>query len=369
DGTAAGTIMVKDINTNFTGNMPRGSVPRLFCDVNGVLYFTAMSNAVGIDYAIWKSDGTAAGTVEVNNIQLGDAPTTAQRPSLLTSFGGSMYFVEMTDLYRVTNTGVTELVSDNIFPDALTVAGNHLFFTGRTFAQGDELWKTDGITTSLVKDIYPGTTQSNCRLLTKVGSTLFFTADDGTHGTELWKSDGTAAGTQLVKDVWPGANPNGAHIPSNLIGVNGMLYFKSGTASRFELWKSDGTDAGTMLVSVIAPNTPNNTQMQLINNNGVVYFNNNNKELWKSDGSAAGTVLIKQLNTCRLPAPVVASPGTMVFYGADENAADLELWVSNGTSLTTLLLKNIKNDNPGSMYSNSAPNAGYIGAPFAHSNG
>ena len=37
-----------------------------------------------------------------------------------------------------------------------------------------------------------------------MNGTLFFTADDGVNGQELWKSDGTAAGTTLVKDIYPG---------------------------------------------------------------------------------------------------------------------------------------------------------------------
>ena len=32
---------------------------------------------------------------------------------------------------------------------------------------------------------------------------VFFLADEGTTGRELWKSDGTAAGTVLVKNIWP----------------------------------------------------------------------------------------------------------------------------------------------------------------------
>jgi ELWxxDGT repeat protein len=56
----------------------------------------------------------------------------------------------------------------------------------------------------LVKDINPGVFSSNLQKLVNADGTLFFVADDGVHGAELWKSNGTAAGTVLVKDVWPG---------------------------------------------------------------------------------------------------------------------------------------------------------------------
>ncbi len=46
--------------------------------------------------------------------------------------------------------------------------------------------------------------------LTNINGTLFFGVWDGTNGTELWKSDGTAAGTTLVKDIYPGANASNA---------------------------------------------------------------------------------------------------------------------------------------------------------------
>ena len=47
-------------------------------------------------------------------------------------------------------------------------------------------------------------TKSSPRSLTVVGNTVFFSANDGHHGFELWKTDGTAAGTVMVKDVYPG---------------------------------------------------------------------------------------------------------------------------------------------------------------------
>ena len=42
---------------------------------------------------------------------------------------------------------------------------------------------------------------------------IYFVADDGVHGFELWKSNGASAGTQLVKDIWPGGRSS---YPNNL---------------------------------------------------------------------------------------------------------------------------------------------------------
>ena len=64
DGTAAGTVMVTDINPGADG-----SYPSELANVNGTLYFNADDGADGVE--LWKSDGTAAGTVMVKDIDPG----------------------------------------------------------------------------------------------------------------------------------------------------------------------------------------------------------------------------------------------------------------------------------------------------------
>ena len=56
DGTAAGTVLVKDIAAGRVG-----SIPVELTDVNGTLFFRIVRPPFGL----WKSDGTAAGTVQV----------------------------------------------------------------------------------------------------------------------------------------------------------------------------------------------------------------------------------------------------------------------------------------------------------------
>jgi ELWxxDGT repeat protein len=65
-----------------------------------------------------------------------------------------------------------------------------------------------GATVSLVKAIGPGSPSSAPQSLISIGNKLLFTVRDARngqgHGRELWKSDGTAAGTKLLKDIYPG---------------------------------------------------------------------------------------------------------------------------------------------------------------------
>jgi ELWxxDGT repeat protein len=89
---------------------------------------------------------------------------------------------------------------------------------------GTELWVTDGTSagTTLVKDIFPGTSGSfpGAFTLLRNGKAIF-QANDGTNGTELWITDGTSAGTALVKDIWPGAI---ASNPSSITSLARAVY-------------------------------------------------------------------------------------------------------------------------------------------------
>src|SRR5262249_8854048 len=131
---------------------PVGSYPHYLTEVGGTLFFAANDGTNSLE--LWKSNGTADGTVLVKDINPG---------------GGN----------------------NGSLPNHLTAVGGTLYFTAFVPATGIELWKSDGTEagTVLVKDINPGSACSRPHELAFVNGALFFAADDGRNGIEPWVLD------------------------------------------------------------------------------------------------------------------------------------------------------------------------------------
>jgi ELWxxDGT repeat protein len=340
DGTAAGTVRVKDINPGSDSSSPRS-----LTNVSGTLYFIANDGTTGRE--LWKSDGTEAGTVLVKEILPGTSQSSY--PSGLMNVGGTLYFVandgSSPGLWKSDGTTAgTQLVKHIGIASSLTNASGTLYFAAGDGASGFELWKSDGTDagTVLVKDINPGLPSSAISNVTNVGGTLYFQANDGTTGVELWKSDGTDGGTVLVKDIRPGSSNAFTPNSSSFTNVDGTLYFvaNDGTSGN-ELWKSDGTVAGTVRVKDIRNGSsgsfPSYSVLKLSNVGGTLYFVANNGpngyELWKSDGTAAGTVLVKDFTgdaTSSNPSNITEANGR-VYVVATSPQCGREIWVADLT--------------------------------------
>lgn len=145
-------------------------------------------------------------------------------------------------------------------------------------------------TPQLLADINPGVFSSAPHEFATLGTTTLFSANDGSSGSELWKTDGTNGGTEMVKDINPGADDSlPGHLSHYFTNVNGTLFFTADDGSSgFELWKTDGTTAGTMLVMDINAGSDNSYPRNLVNVNGTLYFQADNgsagNELWRGPG-------------------------------------------------------------------------------------
>ena len=307
DGTAAGTYMVMDINPGSVGSDPTELVVS-----NGVLYFSASDGASADGTELWRTDGTAAGTYMVKDINPGNQSSS---PAHLTDVNGVLYFSAS---------------------DGASVSGT-------------ELWCTDGTAagTYMVKDIYPGNVSGNPDHLVNVNGTLFFSASDGSNGTELWRSDGTAGGTSMVADINVGG---GSSDPDHLVNVNGTVFFSASDGASnhgTELWSSDGTAAGSSMVADINVGTGSSDPDHLVNVNGTLFFSasdgpsNHGTELWSSDGTAAGSSMVADIkpgNGSSDPAYILNVNG-VAFFAADDGVHGSELWKSDGTEAGTAMVK------------------------------
>lgn len=242
DGTSNGTKPVKDINPGSDS-----SYPYYLTNVGGYLFFTAYSS-VQTGKELWKSDGTSAGTYKVQHFN----PTVSTTPSHITSVNGKAFFraTNAFDGYELwtsdgtsagtfmvkdigSGTGVSGLENDYLSQTILFAAGNTLYFTAKTDAAGNELWKSDGTSagTVMVTDLRPGVGTSNPGpYFAMIGTTLFFAANDGTNGQQLFKIENAGLVDEQVEDrngVWgdesatnqPNSNGEALAFPNPTHGV------------------------------------------------------------------------------------------------------------------------------------------------------
>ncbi|WP_338870933.1 ELWxxDGT repeat protein [Myxococcus stipitatus] len=135
DGTAPGTVLVEDAQAG-----PVGSTPDQFTVLSDQLFFSADDGIHGAEP--WVSDGTAAGTHLFGDLELGP--------------GGSS-------------------------PQGLTTVEDHFFFSADVYGRGEEPWVSNGLRVGTVAltELAPGPASSSPRGFLRSGWSVFFSAADG----------------------------------------------------------------------------------------------------------------------------------------------------------------------------------------------
>lgn len=321
NGTAAGTVQVKEINA-----VGPGSNPANLTRVGNALYFTANDGLNGLE--LWRSDGTTTTLIDIVSGPAGS------NPSNLINVNGTLYLRANTpagdaELYRIDGTTPTpidvETGPGSSNPSDLTDVNGTLYFVATTAASGRELFRLDGASPTLI-DVELGPTGSSPSQLTNVAGTLYFVATTAAAGTEVYQLNGS---TPLPREVVSG--PIGSS-PTALTAVGSTLYFAATTsAAGSELYQLSGT---TPVLFELVTGPAGSNPVELTDVNGTLYFvairTGSGVEVWKSNGTPAGTVPVT--TTLTSPAELTASGGLLYFVDGFQ-----DLYRTDGTVTVRLL--------------------------------
>jgi ELWxxDGT repeat protein len=345
--------------------------PDHLVNVSGTLFFTTTGKSASggfpaVPQGIWQSNGTPAGTMEIEQLP------NAVFPGLLTNVSGTLFFAATHfQGTQVTSTLFDYNLGTGVFTglnpptgsfhgglSEFTNVNGALFFRADDGVHGQEVWRANGAPqgTVMVADISPGQGSafypSEYTPFANVNDTLFFSASDGVHGQQLWETNGTAAGTTMLV-----TESNGG-VLGNLANVNGTLFFSAvDPANGAQLWTSNGTAAGTRGIQKVSL-TGSTAQIPpyITDVKGTAFFialgPKQESQLWESNGTTAGTFLVMDSDAGLEASPANGGSndrfvpdltnvnGTLLFSFVDV-AHGIEPWTSNGTVAGTVLLKDL----------------------------
>jgi ELWxxDGT repeat protein len=319
-GVGAGTHLVADLIPGPQGVEPLFSAPPV--ELDGALYF--IGREPDADFALYRADGSGATHVITTD------------PSGF--FTEIVRLVRVNDRLLFQGHGPEGL---EIWTSDGTAAGTSVLFdmnpgpessflsriaVGDTWAclmmnigSATTLWRTDGTTagTSQFFSAEFGDSPSAPNALAFLDDVLLMPIAETATGLEPWMSDGTAAGTQLLIDAVPGpASSN----PAGFTAAADRMWFAvaspPGSLHHGDLWTTDGTTAGSHLVASLPSPVAGAGigNLWAAGSDGRLVFSNvdpNGEEWWVSDGTLAGTVPV----TDSAPGPKFASPTAGVLLG------------------------------------------------------
>ncbi len=302
--------------------------------LNGELYFTA---SISNQAALYKTDGTAAGTVAVTDQSLSN-------PSYLYTVGNKVFFLASNSPGRQlfstdgTGTGTVQLSHATNYVSVgggsvLPILDGAVYFTTTDTSNSVQFWKTDGTVAGTVATAsFPATNgQSDYPVpLAAVNSKLLVqTLPLNAPGASLSVSDGTAANTTPLNTPLLGYT-------AGVTVIGSKAYFAAANANNgFDPWVTDGTQAGTYMLTSVA-NVQYASVVWFLDFNGVTVFEVTQGAagslLFQTDGTQAGTKLIGPIGATPVATPAVFPRehrviGQNLFFPAVDSSAGAELFV------------------------------------------
>lgn len=294
DGTAAGTMMLKDVKVGTGSSQTSG-----FCKIPSTTLFIAQS--VGFESKLWKTNGTTVGTEQISVAE----PFYIVNQDMAKLGDKVIFFAHNTvdgyEPYVSDGTAAGTFMLKNINPSGnslttqamglhLKIAGQYCYFIANN-GTNNALWRTDGTIAGTI-EVIPNVTNgiSDAGYSTTDSENIWFVNFTGSNATQqLYKSNGTVEGSSQVF--------SNLSYAQNLTTYKGALWFRSaniGTPANAEVWRSDGLTVNTELALDLEPTVISGTPFSSNPNaffelNDKLYFfgkgnNNNSHYLYQYTG-------------------------------------------------------------------------------------
>lgn len=326
--------------------------PRVkMANVNGVLYFAGKANESLRNYSLYKYNPNELGGAQLVKEIIGSNPVLNSFEisgiSYISNLNERLFFSVYNDVsgfYELWKTDGSVagnvLLNDSLSSKLFTNAGGTIYFNGYTKKTGSELWKSDGTLggTVLVKDIFPGKIGAALSSLAYSGGYLLFAANDGLRGKEVWRSDGTAEGTTLVKDANTTLTNSSSPQNFTLFGSRLLFVADNGNGSGKHVWIMDSLGKEiTLLNGDIAPLS----SLSVVGKRAYFMGSSDNIKsgLFITDGTTGGTQLVKDLSQNYISVNrYIAADSLVYMYAYNQSDGSWEIWRSDGSSNGTFAI-------------------------------
>ncbi len=351
DGTAEGTVVVKDFQKYYPGDNP----PHGFCAYNNMLLFT------GIDEngrELWKSDGTPEGTQMVLEMEpggtdgvLGLAPVVHNNKAYFCQ--SSWHRLLETDGTSTGTATVANIPWETSIGSFTSTSQGLVFSVDDGDDLGSEPWISDGTAagTHILADINQWPWGSNPRDFISAGSNTFFTAQDNSKSFNLYITNAGRTGTRLVmRNCSAGAG-------SRVVLGNQLIFAAWDSITGMELWSCDLKGHNLAQIKDINTGSYDSSPSQLTKLGNKVYFCAQDGyaspyAMWQTDGTEAGTMKCRdwQANYVNYPENITAI-GSTLYFGADHPTLGHELYKSDGTLFGAEIIKDTNSGANGAGFS------------------
>ena len=309
---------------------------------------------------LWVTDGTSAGTIELNVSAAYSGGMFNNLSADFTPLGTRVLFKGEDTNGHVnlwttdgTSIGTNELTNANTAPLDITEFGSKAVFAGLDAGGHCNLWVTDGTLAGTsqvtVAGAYTGGGGLSPGHIAAFGAVVLFSGKDATGHINLWVTDGTSSGTSELTVA--GANPGGLFgfadpfsIP-DFTPLGGVALFEGvGTDGHVNLWVTNGTSAGTSELSAAGayPGGLYPGQMAVLGSKVLIEGSDasNNPNLWVTDGTWVGTseLTVGGSSSAGLFVGIDAQftvIGSKALFKGFNSSGHLNLWVTDGTSAGT----------------------------------